>query len=108
MGSPFLVRRGLRRLARRVVPADSPSPPLSKKSKPPWLAPSTSAPGSRAVTSPFFDQFPRFYETSQTFAYPSRLNLRHEAIFGENQDIFEGRRVLDIASHDGRWSFASL
>lgn len=72
------------------------------------MAPSTSAPGSRVVTSPFFDQFPRFYETSETFAYPSRLNLRHEAIFGENQDVFESHRVLDIASHDGRWSFAAL
>ena len=60
------------------------------------------------VTSGFFDDYPQFYETSETFAYPSRLNLRHEAIFGENKEIFEGQRVLDIASHDGRWSFAAL
>ena len=72
------------------------------------LEPSTSAPGSRVVSPGFFDRYPRFYETSQTFAYPSRLNLRHEAIIGENRDLFEGRRVLDIASHDGRWSFAAL
>ena len=69
---------------------------------------SSSEPGSRGVTAGFFDQYPRFYETSETFAYPSRLNLRHEAIFAENTDIFEGRRVLDIASHGGRWSFAAL
>ena len=72
------------------------------------MAPSTSLPGSRIVTSGFFDQFPRFYETSKTYAFPSRLNLRHEAMFGENRDIFKGKRVLDIASHDGRWSFAAL
>ena len=65
-------------------------------------------PGSRTLQAGFFDQYPRFFETSETFAYPSRLNLRHAAIFGENQDLFEGRRVLDIASHDGRWSFAAL
>ena len=69
---------------------------------------SSSDPGSRVVTAGFFDQYPRFYDTSETFAYPSRLNLRHEAIFAENTDIFEGRRVLDIASHGGRWSFAAL
>jgi Methyltransferase domain len=72
------------------------------------MTPSTSEPGSRVIASGFFDEFPRFYETSETFAYPSRLNLRHAAIFGENKDIFEGQRVLDIASHDGRWSFAAL
>jgi hypothetical protein len=69
---------------------------------------STSAPGSRVVTTGFFDKYPRFYETSRTFAHPTRLNLRHEAIIGENRDLFEGRRVLDIASHDGRWSFAAV
>jgi hypothetical protein len=62
--------------------------------------------GTRA--SMFFDAFPRFYETSQTSAAQGRLNLRYEAIFAQNADIFRGARVLDIASHDGRWSLATL
>lgn len=56
----------------------------------------------------FFDRYPRFYDTSETSPYRGRLNLRFEAIFGENRDIFEGAKVLDIASHDGRWSMAAL
>ena len=61
-----------------------------------------------ASASMFFDAFPRFYETSQTHASRGRLNLRYEAIFTQNADIFAGARVLDIASHDGRWSLAAL
>jgi Methyltransferase domain len=56
----------------------------------------------------FFDAYPRFYETSRTSPQRGRLNLRYEAIFAENRDVFEGARVLDIASHDGRWSLAAL
>lgn len=67
----------------------------------------TSPPGS-AVASNFFDDYPRFFETSETFAHAVRLNLRYEAIFGQNRDIFDGATVLDIASHDGRWTFAAL
>jgi hypothetical protein len=66
-----------------------------------------SAPGSRAA-SWFFEQFPRFYLTSSTAPTTARLNLRYEAIFGENREIFEGASVLDLASHDGRWSLAAL
>jgi predicted nicotinamide N-methyase len=62
----------------------------------------------RAPASMFFDSFPRFYETTQTRAAQGRLNLRYEAIFAQNADIFRGARVLDIASHDGRWSLAAL
>jgi hypothetical protein len=66
-----------------------------------------SAPGSRTA-SWFFERFPRFYWTSSTAPTTTRLNLRYEAIFGENRDIFDGAAVLDLASHDGRWSLAAL
>lgn len=56
----------------------------------------------------FFDAFPRFYETSGTRDPKGRINLRYEAIFAQNADVFQGARVLDIASHDGRWSLAAL
>jgi len=56
----------------------------------------------------FFDDFPRFYHTSQTSPFPDRLNARHRAIIEENASRFPGKHVLDIASHDGRWTFAAL
>ncbi|NUR05763.1 MAG: methyltransferase domain-containing protein [Nocardioidaceae bacterium] len=36
------------------------------------------------------------------------MNERYEALFASNRDIFDGARVLDLASHDGRYSFAAL
>ena len=36
------------------------------------------------------------------------MNERYEALFATNRDIFDGARVLDLASHDGRYSFAAL
>ena len=71
------------------------------------LSRADSEPGSRKA-SWFFEQFPRFYWTSSTAPTTARLNLRYEAIFAENRDIFEGASVLDLASHDGRWSLAAL
>jgi len=56
----------------------------------------------------FFDDYPRFRQTSQVAANAARLNLRHEAIFAGNRDVFAGARVLDLACNDGRWSFAAL
>lgn len=56
----------------------------------------------------FFDQYPRFYTTSVTGASASRLNQRHKAIISNNQPLIKNARILDIASHDGRWSFAAL
>jgi precorrin-6B methylase 2 len=56
----------------------------------------------------FFDQYPRFFETSVTTATANRLNERHRAIIEANRDAIAGARVLDIASHDGRWTFAAM
>lgn len=56
----------------------------------------------------FFDEHPEFLETSTTANDIGRLNLRHEAIITDNLDVLAGARVLDIASHDARWTFAAL
>ena len=56
----------------------------------------------------FFDDFPIFYSTSHTGATPNRLNNRYRAMIEWNKDIICGKRILDLASHDGRWSFAAM
>ena len=56
----------------------------------------------------FFDRYPRFFSSSQTAAHADRLNARHEVIIERHRELLSGRRVLDLASHDGRWSFAAL
>lgn len=61
-----------------------------------------------STTVRFFDAHPQFYSTSQTGADADRLNDRFRAIVEDNDDILRGSRLLDIASHDGRWSFAAL
>lgn len=58
-------------------------------------------------TPGFFDDYPRFFSTSTTAATRDRLNQRYLALIESNQDILKGKYVLDIASHDGRWSFAA-
>jgi hypothetical protein len=60
------------------------------------------------MSSGFFSQFDRFLTTSTTSPFLLRLNGRHEAIIAPNAQILQGKRILDIASHDGRWSFAAL
>jgi hypothetical protein len=70
----------------------------------------------------FADDYPRFIELSEltpewqdrrsnrrsAIEQRSRMNERYEALFASNRDIFGGARVLDLASHDGRFSFAAL
>lgn len=56
----------------------------------------------------FFDDYPLFYETSETAVTRHRLHLRHLAMIEANRELLQGARVLDLASHDGRWSFAAL
>lgn len=68
-----------------------------------WVARKPTAPSTKG----FFDDFPRFLDTSDTAANLYRLNLRHQAMIQSNAESIRGKRVLDIASHDGRWSFAA-
>ena len=56
----------------------------------------------------FAEDYPRFDEVSELPSRPERMNARYEALFASNRDIFDGARVLDLASHDGRYSFAAL
>ena len=56
----------------------------------------------------FFDRYPRFYETSSVGATPNRLNCRYKALIEANAECINGKSILDLASHDGRWSFAAI
>ncbi len=55
----------------------------------------------------FFDRYQQFYETGIT-PNANRLRCRYDAIISANVDILEGARVLDVASHNGRWSAAAI
>jgi len=57
--------------------------------------------------SGFFDAHPRFLSTSKTAVTRDRLNGRYRALIESNADHIAGKRVLDITSHDGRWSLAA-
>ena len=56
----------------------------------------------------FFHHFPRFVETSETGPWLDRLNARYLALIHANRDLIRGASILDLASHDGRFSFAAL
>ena len=62
----------------------------------------------------FFERHDRFFETSRVGTRlpggdrSPRLTYRYEAIIGRNRAIYQEARVLDLASHDGRWSLAAL
>src|SRR3981081_663093 len=56
----------------------------------------------------FFDTYPEFYSTSKTGQSPNRLNRRYSALVENNVTIIHDHTILDIASHDGRWTFAAL
>ncbi|MDP9332302.1 MAG: methyltransferase domain-containing protein [Actinomycetota bacterium] len=56
----------------------------------------------------FFDNFPRFVETDELGSVVDRLNARYVGLIHTNRELIEGATVLDLASHDGRFSFAAL
>lgn len=63
-----------------------------------------------AVADPdrFFDTYPAFVDSSETGALRERLNARQRLLVHDNAPLLDGARVLDIACHDGRFSFAAL
>lgn len=62
----------------------------------------------------FFDRFPQFYDSSRAGTrlddgqVSTRLSNRYKAIIQPNLSLIWDRRILDIASHDGRWTLAAL
>lgn len=68
------------------------------------------------LTNRFFHEFDRFLETSETGKLhvqgreklATTLNSRNGAMILGNQDAIADKNILDLASHDGRWSFAAL
>lgn len=56
----------------------------------------------------FFDKYDTFLKTSVTGVLLNRLNTKYKVIIENNRKLFQGKTILDIASHDGRWSFAAL
>ena len=52
----------------------------------------------------FIDTLPRYVDLDRPQA--NRLNLRRRFIIGPTKPAFKDARVLDLASHDGRWCYA--
>lgn len=50
----------------------------------------------------------RFLETSSTAAEANRLNWRCHLLLSENKSLLKGKKILDIGSHDGRFTWACL
>ncbi len=58
----------------------------------------------------FFDTYDRFSRTANVGppASADRLKYRYEMLFKGREDLFRGKRVIDLGAHDGRWSFCAL
>jgi hypothetical protein len=56
----------------------------------------------------FFDRYPRFRGTSSTDTQGERLEYRHRLLIERTAPLLAGKRVLELASHDGRWTAAAL
>jgi hypothetical protein len=70
--------------------------------------PKFTSPQDERAFGGFFDGYPRFYETCQTDPHRNRLNRRYDVLIAAHEAQIRQNRILDIASHDGRWSFAAL
>lgn len=54
----------------------------------------------------FFDFLSSVDPEKYSPAAINRMNLRSEFIINSFRDVIEDARVLDLASHDGRWCYA--
>jgi len=54
-------------------------------------------------TFDFVDDLPMYHDKKHSSL---RLNLRHRFLVEPFKEQIEGSRVLDLAAHDGRWSYA--
>src|SRR5437870_1346081 len=59
-------------------------------------------------TRGFFAKYPRFFDTSRTDTIGRRMEYRHRALIERNLPSLRDKSLLDLASHDGRFSFAAL
>jgi 2-polyprenyl-3-methyl-5-hydroxy-6-metoxy-1,4-benzoquinol methylase len=64
--------------------------------------------GQQSSSPQFVEKFPRLLHTSKTGLVPERLNKRYIVLLKNNRHLIAGKRILDLASHDGRWSLAAL
>jgi FkbM family methyltransferase len=55
----------------------------------------------------FFDSYPLFYDTGISSGW-HRLNARFDCLIARHREHIVGRTVLDVGSHDGRWTLAAL
>jgi hypothetical protein len=60
------------------------------------------------TTAGFFDGYPSFFTSSPVGSSRNRLNRRYDALIARHVEYVRGKRVLDLASHGGRWSLAAL
>jgi hypothetical protein len=56
----------------------------------------------------FFTRHPVFTKTSTVSADIDRLDFRYTHVIERNIEILKDKTVVDLASHDGRFSFAAL
>jgi 23S rRNA G2069 N7-methylase RlmK/C1962 C5-methylase RlmI len=60
------------------------------------------------IESGFFNKYPRFFKTARASKIPDRINIRYQGLIERNKALLVNKKILDLASHDGRWSFAAL
>jgi len=56
----------------------------------------------------FFDSYPDFYRPPVTELKKNRFNNRYTALIENNKKLILDSSVLDMACHDGTWSFAAI